>query len=310
MLVRYSNTLYTGICRTLIIVLSACFSMGLQKASAQLYPIGTIYFQNQYLANPALAGTDAGLNINGGYRTQWNNISGAPTVQALTADYAITGKAGVGINFYNDKAGLFKRTRAVATYAYHLPLNAEGNKLHFGISLGFMNERISNDDIDADADDVMFRSFNERETFVDGDFGMAYTGKKLSFQAAVPNLKNILRRDNDDNSVDKNTFFSAVSYKMTLSEGTNGFGLEPKVVFRGIKGFDNIFDAGANVSYAENKVNLFAMYHSSESASFGLGFNYLNMSVNGIYTTPTTALRRYSTGDFAINLGLRLLKKR
>lgn len=272
--------------------------------------MGTVYFQNQYLANPALAGVQSGFNFNGAYRSEWNNIPGSPTIQALTAEYAITDKAGIGINFYSDKAGLFKRTRAVATYAYHLPVDTSGDRLHFGISLGYLNEQIQNDDINAEPGDLILRGFNERETFIDGDFGIAYTGKSLNLQLALPNLKNMLGRDINEHSVGNSTFYSAVSYKVPLSEGANSLGLEPKLAFRGVKGFDNIIDAGANLSYAENKVNLFAMYHTSKSSSFGLGLNYLNMSINGIYTTPTSGLRRYSTGDFVVSLSLRILNKK
>ncbi len=309
MIIIFSNTFNITVCRKRILMLSFGFLISFQELYAQLSPMGAVYYQNQYLANPALAGANGGLNINGGYRTQWNNIPGSPTMQTFTADYAVTEKAGLGLSFYNDKAGLFKRTSAMAGYAYRLPLNEGEDRLHFGISLGFMNERISNDDIHADPDDLTLRAFNERETFIDGNFGMAYIGKKLSIQAALPNMKSVFRKEENGNTVDKSIFFSSVSYKMVLSEGINGFDLEPKVVFRSIKGFDNILDAGANLSYAGNKVNLFGMYHTSKSASFGLGLNYQNIGINGIYTNGTSGMRGYSTGDFEINLNVRLLKK-
>lgn len=299
----YSNTF-----TKLVLVLSACLSIGFQKATAQLYPMGAVYFQNQYLVNPALAGSNGGLSINAGYRSQWSNIPGAPTAQTLTADYAITDKAGLGINFYNDKAGLFKKTRGVASYAYHLPLNIDGSRLHFGVSLGFTNDRISNGDINADPNDATLVGYNESESYIDGDFGIAYLGKKLSIQAALPNMKSLLTKDESRNSVDQSIFFSSISYKMTLSEGANGFNLEPKVVFRGIKGFDNIIDAGANLSYADDKLNFFGMYHTSKNMSFGIGFQHQAFTFGGIYTSETSGLRNYTTGNFELALGLKLLK--
>lgn len=56
-----------------------------------------------------------------GIRKQWNNIPGSPSAQTSTVDYDLTDKAGIGFNGNNDKAGIFKRTRLVSTYAYHLP---------------------------------------------------------------------------------------------------------------------------------------------------------------------------------------------
>ena len=94
--------------------------------------MGVLYFQNQFLGNPEMAGK-GGLNLNMGIQKQWNTIPGSPSAQTLTLDFDLTDKAGIGFNVNNDKSGLFKRTQLVSTYAYHLPLN---DKLSFGLSLG------------------------------------------------------------------------------------------------------------------------------------------------------------------------------
>jgi type IX secretion system PorP/SprF family membrane protein len=279
-----------------------------QKANAQLNPMGALYFQNQYLANPALAGSTAGLNLNLGYRKQWTSIPGSPSIQTLTGDYALNDKVGLGLNIYNDKAGLFKRTRTVASYAYHLPLNGEDEKLSFGLSLGFMSERISDEDVHGDAGDVNVGTYNQRSAYIDGDFGAAYTSGKFSVQAALPNMKSFFKKDMVSNSVDRSTFFSAVSYKMQLTEGNSGIGMEPKVCYRGVKGFDNILDAGVNLNYANNRVSLFGMYHSSQSTTFGLGLNYQSIGVSGMYSTATSALSGYANGNFEVNLLINLKK--
>ena len=293
-----------------------CIITGMQQAAmAQLSPMGTLYFQNQYLANPAMAGSEKGFNLNLGYRQQWSRVPGrvqdrvpgSPVMQTLTADYALTAKVGLGLNVYNDQAGLFKRTRTLLSYAYHLPLNGNSRKLSFGLSLGFMNERISNEAIYGDPGDLNVPRYNQRDTYIDGDFGMAYTGKKLSIQAALPNMKNYFKRDIATNPVDRSTFFSAISYKVQLGVA-EGLDFVPKVAYRGVKGFHNIMDIGANLSYANNQVNFFGMYHSSKSATFGLGLNYHSIGFNAIYTTTTSALSAYADGSFEIGLKLNLFK--
>jgi hypothetical protein len=104
-------------------------------------------------------------------------------------------KWGLEINMYADQAGLLKRTRVVGTYAYHLPLNANDDQLHFGISLGALSERLNTEEINGTISDVSVQHFNERPIIVDGDFGMAYTSGRLNLQVAVPNLKNFLRKE-------------------------------------------------------------------------------------------------------------------
>ena len=115
--------------------LALVFIVSISSSSAQINPLGAQYFQNQYLANPAMAGYQSGMRLNLGYRNQWDNIPGSPKNVSVTGDYG-TEKVGVGINFFKDEAGLLNRSRIQGSYAYHLPLNDDSKKLHFGISLG------------------------------------------------------------------------------------------------------------------------------------------------------------------------------
>lgn len=285
------------------------FSMlGKQKAIAQLSPMGALYFQNQFLGNPAMAGS-GGLNLNMGIRKQWSNVPGSPLTQTLSADYKVNSKVGIGLNFNNDQSGLLKKTRALGAYAYHLPLNDKNDRLSFGLALGFMNERIHSEDLIGDLDDLIVASYNQRSTYLDGDFGLAYTTQKITIQFALPNLKGALKRDEVRAVVDRSTFFSAISYKIKAGVAS-ALEIEPKAVYRGVNGFDNILDIGANLSYAGNKFNLFGMYHSSQSATFGFGLNYHSLGFCGMYSTSTSALRGYADGNFEIGLKINLLKTR
>jgi len=196
------------------IISTFLFLSGLQNANAQLSQMGAAYFQNQFQANPAMAGMEKGLNLNMGYLQQWSNIPGNPTVQTITADYSITEKAALGLNFYNDRSGLFSRTRTVASYAYHLPLNSEEQKLSFGLSLGFMSERVNPEDIKGNINDPNVAAFNQRETYLDGDFGLAYTDQKLNVQASIPNMKSFLNKDINGNTVDRSTFFQLLAINL------------------------------------------------------------------------------------------------
>jgi type IX secretion system PorP/SprF family membrane protein len=286
-----------------IAFLAACLFEA-KQSNAQLNPMGSMYFENQYRGNPAMAGIQRGLRLNLGYRKLWSSIPGSPTIETLTGDNGFNEKVGIGLNIYNDKAGLFKRTRTLISYAYHLPLALENQHLSFGLSLGMMNERISDEDLNGDQGDSNVSNYNQRDNYIDGDFGLAYTSNKFTVQASLPNMKGFFKKDINTNSVDRSTFFSALSYKMKLGADIEA---EPKVCYRGVKGYDNIFDIGANLSYS-NMISLFGMYHSSESATFGLGLNYKAIGINGIYTAATSALRGYTNGNFEVNLAVRLGK--
>jgi type IX secretion system PorP/SprF family membrane protein len=281
------------------------------QVKAQLNPLAGIYIQNQYLGNPAMAGLEKGLNINMGYRKQWSSIPGAPKTQSLTADYGTAKKVGLGLNIYTDEAGLVKRSRVMGTYSYHLPLNDESQKLRFGLSIGFMDERVMNEQINGNQNDITVSRFNQRETYVDGDFGVAYTSNRLTLQAAIPNLKGFMKKDNLNNSADRSTLFSAVSYKFYFPKAVDGLGIEPRVGFRGVKGFKNILDIGSNFTVANGAASVMAIYHSTQSATFGMGAVIKSLgSVNAHYTTSTAALKNYTDGNFELGLRLNILKKK
>lgn len=277
------------------------------SVKAQLNPLSAQYYINQYLINPAFAGADQGLKFNGAYRKLWSNVQGSPLTQNLTADYGFN-KVGLGLNVNNESAGLERQTRVVGSYAYHLKLNENNHQLHLGVSLGFMNQRLENSDIYGDSGDPLLGQYNDRKTYLDGDFGLAYTSNKLNIQAAIPNLKSLLKKD-VIKLADVATFYSAISYKVQFSEGPEGIDAEPKVAYRGVKGFDNIWDAGAQFGIANKQVFLLAMYHSTKSTTFGLGMDYKRKYlINGTYTTQTSALSNYTNGSFELNLRLNLSK--
>ncbi len=286
-------------------------TLAISEAKAQLNPLSAIYFQNQYLSNPAMAGIEEGLLIDLAYRKQWSSMPGAPVTQSITAAYNNGKKVGLGVSAFNEEAGLLKRTRVMGTYAYHLPLNGEGSKLSFGISLGFMDQRIENGDIDGNPNDRALGNYR-RETYIDGDFGAAFTSKGLNVQMALPNLKYVMKKDEQVNgAVDRSTFFSSVSYKFILATGEDGVGLEPKVCFREVQNFKNLLDIGANLTLANNKVNVLGMYHSSRSATIGMGVKCSPaFHINGLYTSQASEIRSFINGNFEINLKLNVSKLR
>lgn len=274
---------------------------------AQINPMGAQFYANQYLGNPALAAFDPGLNLSIGYRNQMASIPGSPVNQIITGEYRF-GRVGVGINFNNEKTGLIRQTRAVGTYAYHLPLDMQNRQLHFGLSMGFLSERINEQEIVGNGGDPSVGSFNLRQTYIDGDFGMAYTTNHLSIQGALPNLKTFFKKD-FRNTTNQSIYYSAISYNFTVGEGKNSAAFEPKLIYRGIQGLDNLWDIGTRIALLQNRLSTFGMYHNTQNFTFGIGVVTLNETLTfiGVYTTETSALRGSSNGNFEINVKYKVL---
>jgi type IX secretion system PorP/SprF family membrane protein len=296
--------------RTLLIsclVLAAGSQAGAQSlgnSQALLEPSGTQYFQNQYLGNPAMAGVDKGLRLNAAYRRQWNGVDGAPVTKFFTADYAVADRVGVGLNVFNDVAGLINRTRVGLTYAYHLPLNDADHQLHFGLSLAMNVQRIDYKNLNGDDMDPSVGAFNRRDNYFEGEYGMAYTSTHLTVQAALPNIRSLVK--GDDKTVDGGgIFFTAVSYRFAVDDAITF--IEPKIGYRGVKGSDNIIDAGVNVAILNNVANVMAMYHSSKSVTAGIGVKVLKlMGIQAMYTTQTGGIKTYVDGTYEVGVTVNL----
>ena len=290
----------------LLLLTTLSFLLTITSLKAQFNPLNAQYFLNPYQINPAYAGFTDGLNVNLNYRKQWSNIPGSPSTQSVTADYKMK-RVGLGVNIYDEKAGSLLHTKAVASYAYHIILNNKNQKLNFGVSVGITKESIDYSEVNGDLTDLDLVQFNDRGALFDGDFGIAYTSDKLNIEAVVPNIRSSIQQDNNYN-VDRSRFYAAASYKINTGMGANSIEIEPKAVFRGIKGFKNIIDVGSNFNFTK-KVFMMAMYHSTESASFGLGFNYqTSVAIMGFYTTETSALQNSANGIFEISLKATLFK--
>lgn len=267
----------------------------------QLNPLSSQYFQNAYLANPAMAGIQKGFRVNLAYRNQWSSMPGSPRNTVVTSDYQ-NRRVGLGLSMLKDQAGLLNRTQVLGTYAYHLPLNGSESALHFGLSLGFNSQRLNSLEVVAAPNDPSIANF-ENNTVIDGAFGLAYTKGKFGLEAAFNNLKNQFNVELH-NSTDYTTFYTAASYAVTLQ---NNWVLTNKFAYRGVKGYNNLFDIGAELKTRDQKLGFLALYHSNKSSSFGLSYEHkTGWRLATIYTTSAANVQNYANGavEFALQINL------
>ena len=268
------------------------------RLTAQINPMAAQYFQNAYMANPAMAGFNQGIRLNLGYRNQWSNIQGSPKNLSVSGEYG-SEKVGLGVNFYKDDAGLLSRSKLQATYAYHLQLNNEA-KLHFGISLGLQINNLNIQNVVGSQNDQTAMRYNDQENIIDGDFGIAYTNQRFRIEGAFSNLKNQLKIE-DDQISDYATFLTAVTYNAKVSD----WNLSPKLVYRGVKNFNDIVDLGLELRTPDDQLGFMSMYHTNKSMSFGLTYQKLKQwQLLLVYNTPVQALKSYATGTFEAGLQL------
>jgi type IX secretion system PorP/SprF family membrane protein len=105
---------------------------------AQQLPQYSLYMLNPYALNPAVAGTENTLMLNGVYRQQWSDLRGAPVGQSLNAHLPVYRiNSGLGLRLDNDAVGAHRTTQIALSYAFQLELGRSA-LLSLGVSGGYM----------------------------------------------------------------------------------------------------------------------------------------------------------------------------
>lgn len=275
------------------------------QAFSQFNMPSSRYFFNPYLANPSYAGLNQALKINASYQGNLNKIDNAPTNQYLTADMGINNKVGAGLTVNHVQVGLFTNTQISASYAYHLPLQSEDQKLNFGLSLGINANRITNNYI-GESNDPLVQGDYYNNTSPDAGFGVSYTSETIDIQASAYRLVSSLRDDMHYNIGNNNAYYINASYKM----GKQDFIFIPQIGYNSLRDMDNIFDIGTEINVFDKQFRLLGMYHSNNSFTWGGGFNSRsNLNVLMVYNTPPKNFRSYANQVFELALQYSFRKK-
>ena len=268
---------------------------------AQLTPLKGIYYQNPFLINPSMAGSEEKVAVYAEYADQWNRVPGSPKMFAVSASTPIFNNASVGVNVMSDKAGLLQKTQAMASFAYKVKLSDEQN-LRFGVSLTWAQDKLDNSSATANgANDPALTKYNStRDNYLDGNFGATYQNHNLEVQFSYMNLNQ--NRGGEISSVDYMTFYSSIGYKISLDET---FNVKPLVAYRGIKGYKNQFDLAAEWGFQDfQTVKLYSMYHSNKSFTGGIGFQHKSgLGVTFMYNSEPSEVSGLTGGIFDIGIG-------
>jgi type IX secretion system PorP/SprF family membrane protein len=293
---------------TLLVNCHPAVAQSVGRTAQEIDPFESQYFINRYIANPAMAGMDSTLNLNMTYRQQYQELPGAPVTEAFTADGAPGKRVGLGLIAFNDKAGLLTTTRFALTYAYHLPVGQWGEQLHFGISGVYEHVNLDPKGIVGSGPDPVVAEFNNRKNVFEVDYGMAYTDSHVTVQGSLTNLIGYFKKFNSDNA-GASTFYLAAAYKFTFDGMVNS--IEPEACLRGVKEYNSIVDAGANLTMFKNIFNIYGMIHSSGNFSVGAGLNYKSiLYLQGSYLSQTSGLRNYTNGNYEIDIRISLFRKK
>lgn len=282
------------------------------RGYAQQLPHYSNYMLNNFVMNPAVAGSNPyfeGLSNN---RYQWIGITDAPRTYILSVNGPTKSlNVGLGGILFTDIVGPTRRTGFYLSYAYHIKV-AEKVKVSFGLSGGVLQFMV-------DASKITLRNPIDQvistglQSVIAPDFGVgvyAYsTDKKWYAGASMPQIlqNRINFYETASSSLSKlaTHFYVTGGYKYQLNEN---FTLEPSALIKFVKPAPVQFDLGVRAVYRE-KMWLGAAYRNLDAISVMVGYTMQeNLTFAYAYDFTTSNIRKYSTGTHEFMIGIKFHK--
>ncbi|UII19367.1 PorP/SprF family type IX secretion system membrane protein [Fulvivirga ligni] len=114
------------------------FTLSLNIAKGQQYPVYSQYIFNPLVINPAVAGSHVQVSATAMHRNQWVNFEGAPKTLNFSAHTSLLkNKIGVGLMVSDDKIGSYSNQSVFGSYAYIIrsPLGTFSMGLQAGLNV-------------------------------------------------------------------------------------------------------------------------------------------------------------------------------
>lgn len=289
----------------LSITVFACLFFSIQTKAQQVFQL-TQYMLNDFAYNPAIAGSADNFITKVGFRKQWTGIEGAPTTVLLSGhgNFSQKKSVGVGAMLYSDKTGPTRRMGLNLAYAYHLPLNLEGNMhLGFGIGATVMQYAVNFDELNpAQSGDPGLGNSSENKLGADANLGIFLKGESFSVGLSANQLfaSKFKFLGNAESIQNARHFYLSGNYNYDISEK---FGLQPGLLLKMVKGTNPQAEINLKGIY-DKKYWLGLSYRTEDALAILVGLQ-LPMGFNFAYSydITTSGLNAVAGGTHELSIG-------
>jgi type IX secretion system PorP/SprF family membrane protein len=289
-------TIMKNISKGWLIILMSVLSL---SGFAQQDPQYSMHLLNGMSIHPGYAGSLGGISANVLYRSQWSGMAGAPkTISANAQMRYFKDQLGTGIQFFNDRIGVFNRTSVSVAQAYHLRLDPL--TIAFGLQTSYQQFSANLTDTNpVDVQDPVFGSNVSKSIFNFGAGVYAYSDK-FWFGASMPYF--LKSKWNDGlGTIDPylaNHWFVSGGGILDVSI----FQIKPSMMIKKSSNAPVAFETGCSV-YAFSKFGLGVNYRIKDALMFIGEFQVNdNFKLAYCYDKTTSALRSFNNGTHEILL--------
>jgi type IX secretion system PorP/SprF family membrane protein len=274
-----------------------------EAAQAQQLPQLSQYNSQDYLFDPAVAGSRPWFEVRSAHRNQWVGIQDAPRTFVLSATTPLGSNMGVGGYIFTDNVGPSRRTGMQLSYAYHLRITSD-IKLGLGLSFGMLQFLIDGSKIQFhDPDEPLMDDQLRGSLMPDATFGAYLYHEKWWFGATAPQLlrNRVWSYDGNDHTLGQLAahYYAMGGYRLPIGDDLK---LEPSVLVKYVDPVPPKIDLTATLRY-KDMVWLGATYRTEDAVSIIVGYWLKKTFQFGYsYDLTMTNLRNYSSGTHEVML--------
>ena len=272
--------------------------------SAQQLPHFTQYMFNDFVINPAIAGTKDYYQISSNNRFQWVGLVDPPLTNTLSIN-GPHGKLPMGFGgyLYNDVTVPTSRTGITGAYAYNIEINRD-LRISGGVSIGLLQYKLDGAQLTVkDVSDLVIQPVVYNAYVPDAGFGFYayadewYAGLSVS---QVFNIKlNLLDESIGTNQL-KRHYFLTGGYKYEINRDLVA---EPSIIIKGTAPKAYVFDITTRIIWQEMAWGGLS-YRLKDALSVLLGYIYDEQFYFGYaYDIGLSDLRKFNSGTHEIMIG-------
>lgn len=290
-------------------LLALLLAASVLHATGQQLPQLTQYVLNDYVFNPAVAGSRPFFELRSGHRYQWVGIQDAPRTFTFSAATPLGTKMGVGGYVFTDIVGPTRRTGFQLSYAYHLRLTDQ-LRMSLSVSAGLLQFLIDGSKIQFhDPGDPVMDDQLRGDLLPDAKFGFLLHGDRFWFGASAPQLfRNKVYFLDEASTLSRmeHHYYAMGGYRFHLSDDWR---LEPSFLLKYADPVPIKLDVNATVRY-KDMVWLGAGYRTNDAYCAMVGYWLKKTFQFGYsYDIISSNLRNYSTGTHEVMLAITLGKE-
>ena len=270
--------------------------------NAQQAPFYSQYMFNNYLVNPAVAGTYNYFQVRANTRIQWIGIEGSPTTMSIAGYGPLKERdMGYGGYIYNDVTGPESRMFFGGSYAYNIAIN-DAMRISGGLTIGYMQYKLDGTSMyfDDETPDPALTNSIEKKSMLDGSVGFYLYA--TSFYVGLSAHQLFGNKYNTYDEIDSVSGISRLTQHVYLSGGyslilNRDFVLSPSALIKYTSPGQMQLDINAKVEY-QRMVWAGLSYRTGHAIVVLAGYNYENKYYLGLaYDIPVFSdIRRHTSG--------------